>query len=392
MNILSIRAISIDGLRALTMFLMIFVNDVAGVGNIPDWLKHSRADFDGMGFSDLIFPVFLFIVGLSLPLGLGNKMQRGKSTLSILRYVCGRSLALIVMGFFHVNLENYDHQSAFLAYPVYSLLLTASFFLIWTDNSSGRMTSNVQLMLISGGVVLLIFLTFLYRGGTPVHPIGLRPQWWGILGIIGWAYLVSSLIFLIIQGKFSLLFLAFLAFALINVGAHLGLLDFYVPVIGNASSIVPVLAGACISLLYVNFTAQQKWKHMWFLFSFYGLLAIAFGMFIRSYTGGISKIYGTPSWVFICLGVSILTFEAMVWLMDVKGKSAWLKPIKSAGTSTLTCYLIPYLLYAALNLMKLEFPDYLNNGLLGICRSFVIAVAVIGIVSVMEKNKLRLKI
>ena len=60
------RIQTIDYLRAITMLLMIFVNDFWTLKNIPDWLKHAPADFDGMGFSDVIFPLFLFNYNLVL--------------------------------------------------------------------------------------------------------------------------------------------------------------------------------------------------------------------------------------------------------------------------------------------------------------------------------------
>ena len=98
-----IRFQAVDVLRALTMFLMIFVNDVGSVKNLPHWVDHVDADVDGMGFADTIFPAFLFIVGLSLPFALQSRMKKGKSFLSISLYILLRSAALIIMGFFHVN-------------------------------------------------------------------------------------------------------------------------------------------------------------------------------------------------------------------------------------------------------------------------------------------------
>ena len=71
------RLLSIDVFRAITMFFMIFVNDVSGVTNIPGWIEHVSAKADGLGFADTIFPIFLFIVGLSLPFALMKRMNRG---------------------------------------------------------------------------------------------------------------------------------------------------------------------------------------------------------------------------------------------------------------------------------------------------------------------------
>src|SRR5262245_10607466 len=65
------RIISIDVLRGFVMFMMIFVNDLAGAGKIlPDWMVHysdRHRGGSGMTFVDLVFPAFLFIVGMSIP-------------------------------------------------------------------------------------------------------------------------------------------------------------------------------------------------------------------------------------------------------------------------------------------------------------------------------------
>src|SRR6201996_4729688 len=128
------RLLSIDVLRALTMLLMIFVNDASGVNHIPSWLDHAKEYEDGMGFADTIFPCFLFIVGLSIPLAINRKMQKGESFSAISFSILSRSFALIVMGFFHVNLEEYSSTSV-LPEAVWEILITLSFFLIWLDYS-----------------------------------------------------------------------------------------------------------------------------------------------------------------------------------------------------------------------------------------------------------------
>ena len=52
------RLASIDILRAITMVLMIWVNDFWTLTNIPKWLQHANATEDYLGFSDIIFPLF----------------------------------------------------------------------------------------------------------------------------------------------------------------------------------------------------------------------------------------------------------------------------------------------------------------------------------------------
>jgi predicted acyltransferase len=77
------RIISIDALRGFVMFTMIFVNDLAGAPRqlVPDWMVHfsdRHRGGSGMTFVDLVFPAFLFIVGMSIPFALGSRLKRGE--------------------------------------------------------------------------------------------------------------------------------------------------------------------------------------------------------------------------------------------------------------------------------------------------------------------------
>src|SRR2546423_6199690 len=105
------RLKSIDVFRAVTMLLMIFVNDVDEVKNIPHWIKHVKMNEDGLGFADTIFPAFLFIVGLSIPFSITNRLRRGEPSSRLAFYIIFRSLALLIMGFIHVNLQHYSGTS-----------------------------------------------------------------------------------------------------------------------------------------------------------------------------------------------------------------------------------------------------------------------------------------
>lgn len=385
------RILSIDVLRAITMLLMIFVNDVAGVDKIPVWIEHTEANFDGMGFSDLIFPAFLFIVGLSLPFAIQGRIKKGDSFISIFLYIVLRALALIVMGFFHVNMENYNYDQAILSYPVFMIILTIGFFLIWLDYPE-KLSKALKYSLITLGIITVATMAYLFKGGNAEHPKGLEPQWWGILGIIGWAYLFAAITYLLTRGKFAFLLPAFIIFALINLTSHMDLLHADLWMIGDASSITLMLGGAVISTLYTIFIGKGKDQNLWILLTIAGVSSILFGFIIRPYAGGISKIYSTPAWVFICMGITILVFELLIYIVDFKGKKNWFSLISPAGTSTLTCYLIPYLLYSLFSLIDFNYPHYFNYGIGGIIRSFFIAFVVIRIVAFLEKRSLRLKV
>jgi predicted acyltransferase len=85
------------------MLLMIFVNDISSVKNIPAWIEHVTLLVTGLALQIQFFRHFLFIVGLSLPSLLITGSIKETPILSIAGYIISRSIALLVMGFFHVN-------------------------------------------------------------------------------------------------------------------------------------------------------------------------------------------------------------------------------------------------------------------------------------------------
>ncbi len=384
------RLLSIDVFRAVNMFFMIFVNDLSGVRNVPLWIDHVKANEDGMHFADSIFPLFLFIAGLSIPLAIGRRIAKGNSFVSIAGYILLRAFALIVMGFFHVNMEEYSSASV-LTIGVWEFLLTLSFFLIWLDYPE-TLAKAKKYILIGIGVVILAVLALLYKGGNPHAPEGLNPSWWGILGIIGWAYLVCSGVYLIVKGNLYALTVALVLLVAVNIGIHGDWFDYKIWVIKDGASASLMMFGVVISLLYSKIISKGSYNNLWITFTLIGIALIVLGFVVRPYTEGISKIHSTPAWVFICSGLGVLLFELFIWLVDVKGKQNWFKIIKPAGTSTLTCYLIPYFMVAIFSIIGFQFPHFFNYSTGGIIRSFAVSFIVIFITGFLEKNRLRLKI
>jgi heparan-alpha-glucosaminide N-acetyltransferase len=390
------RLESIDVFRALTMFLMVFVNDLDGVPGVPEWIKHVGENTDGLGFADTIFPAFLFIVGLSIPFALLKRIQRGDSTASIAIHIGLRGFALLVMGFFHVNLESYDRINALLPKAVWEIIITLSFFLIWLDYPKDMpRTRRIGLQIL--GVLGLVTMGFLYKGVSERtgEAEGLNPHWWGILGLIGWSYLLCAFIFLLSKGKFWVQVAATVFFILFSIAGHQGWLrglseiHHYVWIVSSGSLPALTMGGVVVALTYAN--RKGPMSNFLILAAIKGGALIALGFLLRP-IGGISKIHDTPSWVLICMGISVLVFGLLAWLVDEEGKASWFRFFKPAGTSTLTCYLIPYLLYSIFMLCHFKFPQFLSEGLGGLIRSILVALFVVWLTGVLERRHLRLKI
>ena len=119
------RIATIDVMRAIIMLLMLFVNDIPGVDGLPHWLGHAETEEDMLGFSDIVFPGFLFCVGMSIPFAMQSRLRKtAGNVLGVLRHVLDRTVALVVMGLFTLNACKTG---------LFMLLMTVGFFLVWLN-------------------------------------------------------------------------------------------------------------------------------------------------------------------------------------------------------------------------------------------------------------------
>lgn len=398
MGKLSGRIGSIDVFRALTMLLMIFVNDLWTLENIPSWLGHAAANEDALGLADIVFPAFLFIVGLSIPFAINNRLKKGESIGKISLHILLRSAALIIMGVFHVNLEHYNTEIALMNKYWWEILITLGFFLIWNSYQmrKGKM-NHLFLGLRITGILLLVFLASIYRGGSVEEPVWIHTYWWGILGLIGWAYLISAFIYLFARSKLMIIIAGLVFFNLFNVGAFAGWLDLfagikkYIWIVGDGSMPAFTMAGVTASVIFLK--VKQKATPLQFLLVMLALaiLMFAFGFGTRP-LWGISKIRATPAWIGICSGISYLFYGFLYLLIDIRKGRKWFSIIDPAGTSTLTCYLIPYFWYSVMALTGISLPLTLRSGSVGIIKSILFALLIVQITGLLEKINIKLKI
>src|SRR5215471_20726784 len=126
------RILSIDTLRGITILVMIFVNELAGVRDISPWMKHMPADADAMSFVDVVFPAFLFIVGMAIPFAINRRLEKGDNLYQVQLHILFRTLGLLVLGFFLVNTEGgYNEEGMGMSINLWALLFFAAAILIW---------------------------------------------------------------------------------------------------------------------------------------------------------------------------------------------------------------------------------------------------------------------
>ena len=383
------RIASIDVFRALIMFLMIFVNDLPWCKNVQNMLEHALHGEDMLGFADIILPAFLFIVGMAIPFAFENRKAKGETDIKIYWHVIVRSFALIIIGVLIANRRLINPELSGYDINVYSLIIMAAFFLIWNIYPSEKLIFKI---LRWTGILILIFIIWTFRSmGEGINYI--EPSW-GILGIIGWSYLFCSGIYLISKKNLwvilGLCFLYYLA-TILNTENLIPLNNEAIKVlIGHSVAYAFTISGLAISLIF----KKIQWEKQKNIFSV--LAAIGVGMLISGFISHnfliISKISGTPPWMFLSIGISILLFLAIYYFVDVLGKEKWFNIIKPAGTATLTCYMLPYIYYSIRNMTGNYLPDSIYDGFLGVMKCLVFALFIIGLTALLGKLRVKLKL
>lgn len=388
------RILTIDIMRGLTLFLMLFVNDLYAEG-VPAWLTHRPASYDGMGLADWVFPGFLFMVGMAVPFAIQSRIRKGDSSIQIVYHILARTISLLFIGVLMLNVGRVNAELTGMPQYLWAILVYVCIFLIW--NLYDNQKSNTVLIYKGVGIVGLLALLIIFRAGTPGNVSWIKTSWWGILGLIGWGYLVTSMVYFVLKENMLGVGLAWLFFVALNVFSQLNLLDFLNPVksvlgviiSGNVPSIV--LAGLFFSLLLRKL--KNNYNQFVLLGAGLGILVFALGL-ILSHWFIVSKIQGTPSWAMLCNGISILVFVMLFVLIDMLKIKNWTNAFKPAGQNSLTTYLAPNIIYYSIWLsgMPLLYYKTVEHGLVVAGGSVVWAFLMIGFAALLSRFGIRLKL
>lgn len=311
------RLLSLDVLRGLTVFGMILVNNGYGPSFSP--LHHVR--WNGMTPCDLVFPFFLFMVGVSIYLSLSRHAGEEGLTRRILR----RTLILFVLG---VALHAWD-------------------MIIWGDAASIpghlRIWGVLQRIALSYcGAALLFKAT---RG---------RHLWPAII-----ALLALYAVILIVGNGYSedpaTNWLARVDRALFGDHLYVKALDGRTPV--DPEGLVGVIAGVAHALIGVacgralmtgRDTAGRVMR----------LLVIAASMgiigYLLSYGLPLNKRIWSPSYTLVTCGLAASLLGILTYVIDIQGNSRWCRPLQWFGVNALGIYTLSEMLPSVIGQLGLS--------------------------------------
>jgi predicted acyltransferase len=391
------RISSIDIMRGLTLVLMLFVNDL-NMDVAPAWLGHRAAEFDGMGLADWVFPGFLFIVGMAIPSALSKRFSSGQSVYDVSKHILSRSLVLIIIGVLMLNSERVDPELTGMSKNLWAILMYVAVFLLWNDypDKENKFFTIAGLKIL--GLTILVFLVFKFRSGSPENDGSLITSWWGILGLIGWAYLVSAFTYILCRDSILKTIFIAIIFLILNIFSSLNLLEFLNPVkpvfgiILSGNNPLIVLIGLIAGLFLRNISSKE-YNKLILIFIGLGVTYLISGFILRKWFI-FSKIQATPSWGMICSGISMLVFILLYWVADIRKKIKWAEFLRPAGENSLTTYLAPDILYYLIWSTGIPILIYKQSQepLIVIAGSVIWALLMVGLTALLARIKIKLKI
>ncbi len=305
------RLVSLDAFRGATIALMVLVNDPGGDHSYAP-LQHSA--WNGWTITDVVFPSFLWIVGVAMTLSLANRVAKGVSRASLMGHIFRRSLILYVLGLLVYAFPHFD---------------------LGTQRLLGVLQRIAICYLIAGSIYLFS---------------GWRAQIAWIVGLLTAYWLIMTLI------------------PVPGFGAgHLdeaGNLAHYVDhtVLGRHNykgtgdwdpegiiSTLPAIATTLLGIMagYILRLKRDLAERTTWLFLI-GNLLIAAGLICNIWLP-INKKLWTSSFSLFMAGLDFVMLAICIWLIDKQGYRRLTKPFVIIGMNAITVYMISELLDEVIN-------------------------------------------
>lgn len=388
------RVVSIDIFRGLTMAVMIFVNDLDSVHGLSKWTYHMPERVDAMSYVDMVFPAFLFIVGMSLPLAVRQRLRRDPSIPRLWLHIALRSLALLVLGLILANADLADRSRMILRPDLWALVGLAGAILLWNVYGEGHPMRTAALRWT--GAALIVFDFAIFRRAVPGGTAWIDFSYPEILGLIGLTYFAACLLYVPTR-RWRL---APVVWLVVMVAYNAARCARWIPLhhvtiyewpFDNGAMVSLVMAGVVMSLIFLEGDRATPAGRRMSLGVLMGVGSFAAGWFLRPL--GISKIRATPTWALWTVAACCVLFTLLYWVCDVKKRTGWAWLVRPAGANTLMTYSIPDIYYYLAGLTGTAWVlEHWNHGWPGIVRTAAFTVAMLLLARAATRARLRLQL
>ena len=313
------RLLSLDVFRGMTVALMIMVNNPGDWEHLYAPLEH--AEWNGCTPTDLVFPFFLFIVGVSITYSLSGSLP----SRDVIFKIITRSLKLFGLGLFLALFPKFNFETVRIMgvlQRIAVVYLLASLLFLYL--SPRQLIWAFCLILLSYCALMTL---------VPVPGIGianLAPEtnigaWLDRL-ILGEAHLYKAAKVWDPEGLTSTL-----------------------PALGTG------ISGVLVGLLLKHKTLDIKDKLLWLFTAGLALMAIGWAWDAAGFP--INKKIWTSSYVCWTSGLGACFLAALFWLVDLKGYRTWTKPFVIYGVNAITVFFLSGLIPRILGMIKITQAD-----------------------------------
>ncbi|QDP02147.1 acyltransferase family protein [Thalassotalea sp. PS06] len=316
------RLLALDVFRGITIAAMILVNNPGSWSYVYAPMAHAK--WHGWTPTDLIFPFFIFIAGVSVAIVMNRELAKGTDKLFLLKHAAVRGIKLFALGLF-LALFYYNFTD-----PNFS----------WVD---ARLFS-VRVMGVLQRIGLVYFATVLivlyWRDlGRWLWAIGLLLGYWALVMLVPYSDSSGNSYQGLLEFGNSLpAFIDDFVFASKHLYYKSATPFAFDPegVISTLPAISGCLAGVFTGNILTDkaLSLQSKAKKMFIV----GALCAAIGE-LWGLVFPINKALWTSSFVVMSSGWALLTLAFLTWLIDIKGKKYWSAPFVVCGANAIFFYM-----------------------------------------------------
>jgi len=296
------RLVSLDVFRGLTVVGMVLVNNPGSWAHIYWPLEH--AEWNGWTPTDLIFPFFLFIVGVAIPFGLGKRVERGDKFKALFLKILYRSVVIFLLGEFLAGFP-YFHFSTIRIPGVLQRIAVCYFFAsIIFIKTRLRTQAIIALALL---IAYFILMKHVHWNGYYVGDLSKE----------------GSLASIIDRKVF---------------GPHIwkqGIVYDPEGLLSTMGAVATTLFGILTDHLIrsKDRTPIEKVAHMFIA----GVCCVSVGWAWNAWFP-INKSLWTSSYVFFTAGLALQFLALCYWLIDIKGYKWWTKPFVIFGVNAIVLF------------------------------------------------------
>ncbi|MCU7496818.1 MAG: DUF5009 domain-containing protein [Ignavibacteria bacterium] len=315
-NAKSERLLSLDAFRGITIAGMILVNNPGTWNYVYPALEHAK--WNGITPTDLIFPFFIFIVGVATSFSLSKRKQRGDDKKKLALQILRRAAIIFLLGIFMAAFPDFNFATVRIPGVLQRIAV------VYLVTSLLYLKVSIKSLGVTSAVILLLYWAIMTL--VPVPGVGyanLEPS----TNLGAW---LDRLVF----GKHIWYYT--------KTWDPEGLLS-TLPALSTA--IFGIMTGEWLRKPELEKTTRTVWMFFW------GNVGLVLGT-VWDIWFPINKNLWTSSYVVFTAGMALQFLGMCYWLIDVKGFTRWSKPFVVYGMNAIAVYFLSGIVERALYIPK----------------------------------------